>query len=249
MSTTSLIDILAGRQKSGELSGSIGLKSQDNSVVLLQTEYGKQFWKTNSAYVMQDDVFLGNLTVFETLSYAYDLNVVDPQYDRKEKDARITAILKALKLEKVKNSRVGDALKRGISGGETRRLSIAVELVTKPGLLFLDEPTSGLDSVNALNVIKAVKLLCQTYNTTIVCTIHQPSSTIFQMFDNLLILDAGKIVYFGGALASIECFNNKGYDCPIYMNPAEFILDVVLSADNSSEVIDVRSNIVYLVPN
>jgi ABC-type multidrug transport system ATPase subunit len=82
---------------------------------------------------------------------------------------------------------------RGISGGEKRRLSIAQELVTSPSILFLDEPTSGLDSYNAGVVVESLVNLARKYNRTIVCTIHQPRSDIFLMFDRLLLLSCGRM--------------------------------------------------------
>ena len=90
---------------------------------------------------------------------------------------------------------VGDPQNKGISGGERKRLCVAMELLTRPALLFLDEPTSGLDSVTALSLVRSLKRLSDGGHCTIVCTIHQPQAKIFHQFDRLLLLKAGVIIY------------------------------------------------------
>lgn len=152
-------------------------------------------------YVHQDDAFLPFLTVRETLEYSYALKRHVPLKSVPQK--AITAILTQLRLLKVADNKVGNALQRGISGGERRRLSIGVELVTEPQMLFLDEPTSGLDSVNAVRVVEVIKSLTIDNKCTVFMSIHQPSSTLFHLFDQLLLLDKGRVVYLGPALASM----------------------------------------------
>ena len=100
-------------------------------------------------------------------------------------------------LQKCQNTYVGGKFVKGISGGEKKRVCIAVEVVTKPDLLILDEPTSGLDSYMANNVIKVFNRLAKKEGKTIVFTIHQPSYKIFTELDRLILLDKGEVIYQG----------------------------------------------------
>jgi ATP-binding cassette subfamily G (WHITE) protein 2 len=99
-------------------------------------------------------------------------------------------------------------------------------MVTSPSILFLDEPTSGLDAKNALKVMKAVLNLCKN-GCTVICTIHQPRSNVFTLFDKLLLLSEGKVIYHGNAIESINYFASIGYQCSSYLNPADFLLDIL----------------------
>jgi len=151
---------------------------------------------------------------------------------KKQRELLVSSLLADLNLTKVKKSRVGTTLNRGISGGERRRLSIAVEMVTGPKIVFLDEPTTGLDSHNALRVMTSLKNLCRKHHVTIVCTVHQPRSNIFHLFDNVLLLDGGRTVYYGKN--PVSYFSTLGLDCPHYMNPADFLLDIILQAEDET---------------
>lgn len=95
-------------------------------------------------------------------------------------------------LSHISTSYVGSSFTRGISGGQLKRLSIAVECITLPGLIFLDEPTSGLDSSISIEVMSAVRKLCDDGGRAVICTIHQPSIDCFEMFDDLLLLSEGR---------------------------------------------------------
>ncbi len=103
-------------------------------------------------------------------------------------------LIKELGLERCADTKVGNTFIRGLSGGERKRTSIGVELITNPSLLFLDEPTTGLDSTTALNVLELLKHLAEN-GRNIVSTIHQPSSEIFGQFDNLILMVRGNIIY------------------------------------------------------
>lgn len=105
-------------------------------------------------------------------------------------------MINKLSLEKVKDSIIGSATRRGISGGEKKRCAIGKELLSSPTILFLDEPTSGLDSFQAISVIQALQKMALT-GKIVVSVIHQPSSAIFKLFDSLLLLADGKVVYSG----------------------------------------------------
>lgn len=113
--------------------------------------------------------------------------------------------------------------RRSISGGEKRRVSIACELVTSPSILFLDEPTSGLDAYNALSVIDSLVSLARDYNRTVVFTIHQPRSNIVSLFDQLIVLAQGKLIYSGEADKVTDYLAEINHPCPLGFNVADFL--------------------------
>lgn len=115
---------------------------------------------------------------------------------KEQKSAKVDDILQTLQLVKCQNTYVGGALIKGISGGERKRTCIALELFSNPSLLILDEPTSGLDSFTAYILIDLLRGLANE-GRTIIFTIHQPSSEIFGLFDRLMLLKNGSIIYQG----------------------------------------------------
>ncbi|CAN0023380.1 unnamed protein product, partial [Sphacelaria rigidula] len=129
---------------------------------------------------------------------------------------------------------VGDEKTRGISGGEKKRLSIACQLFGTPSLIFCDEPTSGLDSFQAERVMSTLRELAENGHT-VVCSIHQPRSSIFRMFDDLLVLSEGQVMFHGPADRAVGYFRSKGFSMPANTNPGEFAIDVV-SIDYTSKV-------------
>jgi ATP-binding cassette subfamily G (WHITE) protein 2 len=132
-------------------------------------------------------------------------------------------------LTHIADSLVGDANRKGISGGQRKRLSIAVEIVSFPELIFLDEPTSGLDAIMAYDVMKVVHSLTQN-NRTCITTIHQPSPEVFGLFDKVVLLCEGKLIYYGSTKFIVDYFTaeplNYYYDNTSHYNPAEFIIDI-----------------------
>ncbi|KAJ4427771.1 hypothetical protein ANN_25424, partial [Periplaneta americana] len=128
----------------------------------------------------------------------------------------INKILDLLGLRKAEDTSVGK-----LSGGEKKRLSIGVELITNPPVMFFDEPTSGLDSSSSLQVISHLKSLAQG-GRTVVCTIHQPSSRLFEMFDDLYILAEGQCLYNGPVREMTAVFEEAGFPCPEHHNRADF---------------------------
>jgi len=107
---------------------------------------------------------------------------------------RVNRLIKELGLTRCKNTKVGNSLIRGISGGERKRTSIGVELLTNPSMLFLDEPTTGLDSSTALQVVELLKILSRR-GVNVMSTIHQPSTEIFNSFERLILICKGNILY------------------------------------------------------
>lgn len=154
------------------------------------------------AYVTQEDVLLGTLTVKETLTYSAQLRF--PAAMTKEGVERIVeeAILE-MGLQTCADVFIGNWHIRGISGGEKKRLSIALEILTQPRLLVLDEPTTGLDSASAYFIIQTLKNTASG-GRTVICSIHQPSSEVFALFDHLLLLSGGETVFFGEAKEAVE---------------------------------------------
>jgi hypothetical protein len=122
---------------------------------------------------------------------------------------------------------IGDTRRKGISGGERKRVCVAIELLTQPKLLFLDEPTSGLDSTTAYDVCSALKNLSDLGVCTVVCTIHQPQVKIFNLFDNLILMKKGEIVYQGSCQKSLRFLETAGLPCPPGTNPADHLLDAI----------------------
>lgn len=220
---TTLLNILAGRVPDGDIDGEILVNGQRRG----------SNWKRVTGYVQQDDILYHMLTVEETIRFAATLKL--PREMRQgEKNARVEQVITSLGLAGVAKSKIGDSIHRGISGGERKRVSIGVELVSDPRLMFLDEPTSGLDAFTAFYIIESIKRLAEREYRTIIMTIHQPRTNILNLFDKILLLSQGKTVFFGNLEDALVHFERCGYECPRHENPADFFLDII-SIDNRSE--------------
>lgn len=215
---TTLLDILAGKNKNGEISGNIYV----NGNVLNEKEYKKIV-----GFVDQEDQLIPTLTVYETVLNSALLRLPRTMSLR-AKETRVVEVLNELRILSIKDRVIGSDFKRGISGGEKRRVSIACELVTSPSILFLDEPTSGLDSYNARNVIDCLVKLSRDFNRTIVFTIHQPRSNIVSLFDKLLLLSEGDLIYSGDMIKCNDFFAKNGYKCPLGYNIADYLIDITV---------------------
>lgn len=196
---SSLLDILARKHKRGVASGNILLNGVSPSV--------RQFRRL-TGFVDQDDSLMGTLTVRETLTYAAMMRL-PRQMPLQAKLKRVEEVIQELGISKIADSQIGMPGKRGISGGEKRRVSIGKELVTSPSLLFLDEPTSGLDAYNAGVVMECLHRLAHEGKRTIVVTIHQPRSNIYQMFDSLMLLSTGQMVFLFHLYLFSNCASNN----------------------------------------
>jgi ABC-type multidrug transport system ATPase subunit len=191
------------------------------------------------AYVMQQDVLQPTLTVRETLQHAADLRL--PSFVlEKDRLTMVEEVILELGLKECADTRVGQREHGGgCSGGEKRRTSIGVQLLANPSLLFLDEPTTGLDATSAFQLVRTLKALTDK-GRTILTTIHQPRSEIWDLFDNLIVLSKGSPVYSGPADKSLLWFESLGFELPPFVNPAEFVID--LSAiDNRSTQLEENS--------
>jgi len=212
---TTLLNILAGRSVAG-LSGEILINNSPRT---------KQAKKV-TGYVMQRDIFFEDLSVYDTLRYTALLRLPS-NIPYETKLSRVHQTLDELGLQKCKSTLIGGPRHRGISGGELKRLNVANELLSNPSLFILDEPTSGLDSSIAVSLIKTLSELSSTSNRTVIMSIHQPSSHMFAMFDALILLTNGHVVYQGPGKFAYEYFASLGFPCPTGFNTADYLMDIV----------------------
>ncbi|KAF5023394.1 hypothetical protein F66182_4551 [Fusarium sp. NRRL 66182] len=186
------------------------------------------------AYVMQQDILLPTLTVRETLKYSADLRL-PPSTTAEERKRVVEEVILELGLKECADTRIGNSQHHGCSGGEKRRTSIGVQLLANPSVLFLDEPTTGLDATSAYQLVRTLKTLAQK-GRTIITTIHQPRSEIWDLFDNLIVLTKGKPVYSGAIKDSVPWFGGLGFQLPPFVNPAEFIIDIAAVDNRTPEL-------------
>lgn len=221
---TTFLDILARREKRGITSGTVLINGRKMS---------NQEYKRVVGFVDQEDLLMETLTVYETVLYSALLRL-PRDMSLEAKKFRTLETMQELGILGIKDSRIGGSgftaggskEGRGISGGEKRRVSIACELVTSPSILFCDEPTSGLDAYNAYNVVQSLVTLAKTYNRTVIFSIHQPRSNIVALFDKLLLLAEGRVVYSGPFNRCGDYFDQVGHPCPPGFNIADFLIDL-----------------------
>lgn len=183
---TSFLNILGQRlavSKGCKMTG----ETRANNRVLNPTDFSKF-----GAFVLQDDLMLADFTPDETLRFAAKLktSLTDAGIS-----AKVDEIVDRLGLTECRHTKIGDALVKGLSGGQKRRCSIGVELITDPTLLLLDEPTSGLDSSTSLKIMRMLRDEAKENDLTIMFTIHMPSAELFNTFDRLLLLNEGYQIF------------------------------------------------------
>lgn len=213
---STLLDALAGRISRDSLHGAVSLNGEPL--------HGRRL-RAISAYVMQDDLLYPMLTVRETLQFAAEFRL-PRSLPKSKKRARVDALIDQLGLARAADTVIGDEAHRGVSGGERRRVSIGVDIVHDPILLFLDEPTSGLDSTSAFMVVQVLRNIAQS-GSVVVMTIHQPSARILAILDKLMLLSRGRTVYAGSPAGLKPFFSEYGEPIPDNENPAEFALDTI----------------------
>ncbi|KAH6796479.1 pleiotropic drug resistance 6 [Perilla frutescens var. hirtella] len=231
---TTLMDVLAGRKTSGYIEGSINISGYTKN----QSTFARI-----SGYCEQNDIHSPNVTVYESVLYSAWLRLTAEV----KKDTRkmfVEEVMELVELNPIRNSIVGLPAVYGLSTEQRKRLTIAVELVANPSIIFMDEPTSGLDARAAAIVMRTVRNTVDT-GRTVVCTIHQPSIDIFEAFDELLLMTRGGRLIYAGALGRrsqklIEYFEaipgvpkiKDGY------NPATWMLDISTPAAESEVGVD-----------
>ncbi|KAJ2844493.1 hypothetical protein IWW36_005165, partial [Coemansia brasiliensis] len=225
---TTLLNALSGRIVGGALSGKI---------LFCGAKRDSRVFKRVTSFVQQDDLMHPLLTVQETLAYASDLRLPNSEYTAQDKNNRVDTVIRQLRLEAARNTRIGNEETRGVSGGERKRVSIGTELLTDPRLLFLDEPTSGLDSNSSELVVELVKSISQEQGIATLMTIHQPSAHIFNTFDKVILLSQGRVIYFGPTSTAIEYFSKIGYECPVHENPADYFVSIMTLDYRSEETL------------
>jgi ABC-type multidrug transport system ATPase subunit len=205
---TSLLNILSG-YKTKNVSGSIEMPKKNFKV----------------KYIMQDDANYHALTVSEAMQYSLKFKIRNIKAEKCHENVRLI-------LERLGISHTMNHLIYNLSSGEQRRLSIGLELIDDPKVLFLDEPITGLDSSSSLQCIKLLKNLASE-GTTIICTIHQPSSLILKIFDHVYAMSNGCCIYQGSYENLITFLTDLKHECPNTYNPMDYLLEI--SAMNSNK--------------
>ncbi|KAK0145057.1 ATP-binding cassette sub-family G member 2 [Merluccius polli] len=211
---TSLLDVIAGRKDPA------GLRQ---GTVFVDGRPVTNDLRLTSGYVVQDDILMGTLSVRENLLFSANLRLDPKCHSSADKQGRVITILEELGLTDCANTKIGTDFLRGVSGGERKRCSIGMELITSPSLVFLDEPTTGLDAYTANRIIA----LLRRNGKTVIFSIHQPRYSIFEQFDQLTLMHKGEVVYTGEADKALEYFSLLGYQIKPFNNPADFFLDII----------------------
>lgn len=217
---STLLDVLSGYRMTG-VEGSVYVNGRGRNL---------DRFRRLTCYITQDDRLQPLLTVLENMRCAADLKL-DSDTPHYEKEEIIEMVLTHLGLYEAQNTRAAR-----LSGGQKKRLSIALELISNPMVMFLDEPTTGLDSASCRQVVRLLRELARQ-GRTIVCTIHQPSATIFQMFDLVYVLAAGRCLYQGTAKNLVPFLDSAELPCPQYHNPADYVIELA-SAEYGEDKIE-----------
>ncbi|XP_073149762.1 pleiotropic drug resistance protein 3-like [Henckelia pumila] len=231
---TTLLDVLAGRKTSGTIDGEIRI----GGYLKVQSTFARV-----SGYCEQVDIHSPQITVEESLIFSAWLRL-QPSIDPKTKYEFVNEVLETIELDGIKDALVGMPGVTGLSTEQRKRLTIAVELVANPSIIFMDEPTTGLDARAAAIVMRAVKNVANT-GRTIVCTIHQPSIDIFEAFDELVLLKTGGQMIYCGPLGQhsskvIEYFEGVSGVPKIRdnYNPATWMLEVTSTSSEAELRVD-----------
>ncbi|KAG6759849.1 hypothetical protein POTOM_036342 [Populus tomentosa] len=228
---TTLMDVLSGRKTGGIIEGDIRIGGYPKV---------QQTFARISGYCEQNDIHSPQITVEESIVYSAWLRL-PPEIDEQTKSRFVEEVIETIELHDIKFSLVGIPGRSGLSTEQRKRLTIAVELVSNPSIIFMDEPTSGLDSRAAAIVMRAVKNVVATGRTT-VCTIHQPSIDVFEAFDELILMKRGGKIIYSGMLGHHSCKLIEYFEgisgvpkIKDNYNPATWMLEVT-SASMESEL-------------
>jgi ABC-type multidrug transport system ATPase subunit len=219
------LDVLAGRKSGGTIEGSL----------LFNGKPRDQYFHRFAGYVEQFDSHLPTSTVREAIRFSADTRLPEETTEQ-DKNNRVESAIQTLGLSAVADSQIGDPLMGGLTNELRKKITIAVELVMQPGLLFLDEPTTGLDASAALAVMTKVKEL--SASISVICTIHQPSSTVLALFDDLLMLEPGGRVAYQGPMDQLHQYleSNQLGVCPPDQNVSNFALKLLASKKSAFDL-------------
>jgi ABC-type multidrug transport system ATPase subunit len=222
-----LLQTLSARVQSLSITGSVFLNglhidpsSNQNSV----------------SYVSQDTMLIGDLTAREMIRNAAYMKTKKPA---KYIEESVTTVLKDFGLDHVADTYIGTIFRSGLSGGQKRRVDVAVELVSAPSLLLLDEPTSGLDGSIAFDVLSSirnsVKARPASNALSVMLSIHQPNSRILELFDHILVLGKTGMTFFGTVQESVLHFTRIGYAPPPKYTPTDYYLNITDTSFNQNK--------------
>ncbi|KAF8760513.1 hypothetical protein HU200_010137 [Digitaria exilis] len=183
-------------------------------------------YKKIIGFVPQDDVVHGNLTVQENLWFSARCRL-SADMSKADKVLVVERVIESLGLQAVRDSLVGTVEQRGISGGQRKRVNVGLEMVMEPSVLILDEPTSGLDSASSLLLLRALRReALEGVNISMV--VHQPSYTLYRMFDDLILLAKGGMTVYHGPVKKVEeYFSGLGIVVPDRVNPPDYYIDIL----------------------
>ncbi|XP_047317306.1 ABC transporter G family member 28-like [Impatiens glandulifera] len=214
---TTFLSALAGKATGCTRSGQILINGKPDSI---------HCYKKIVGFVPQDDIVHGNLTVEENLWFSAKCRL-PAELPKMEKVLVVERVIESLGLQSVRDSMVGSVEKRGISGGQRKRVNVGLEMVMEPSLLILDEPTSGLDSSSSQLLLRALRREAQE-GVNISMVVHQPSYTLFQMFDDLILLAKGGLTAYHGPVKKVEeYFEGLGITVPERINPPDHFIDIL----------------------
>ncbi|KAL0907605.1 hypothetical protein M5K25_022024 [Dendrobium thyrsiflorum] len=214
---TTFLSALAGKTTGCDVSGSVLINDKAESI---------RSYKKIIGFVPQDDIVHGNLTVEENLWFSARCRL-SADMPKADKVLVVERVIESLGLQAVRDCLVGTVEKRGISGGQRKRVNVGLEMVMEPSLLILDEPTSGLDSASSQLLLRALRREALE-GVNICMVVHQPSYTLFKMFDDLVLLAKGGLVVYLGAVKKVEdYFAGLGIDVPERVNPPDYFIDIL----------------------
>ncbi|KAL9230494.1 hypothetical protein vseg_005836 [Gypsophila vaccaria] len=221
---TTFLTALAGKATGCKKGGLVLINGRPESI---------HSYKKVVGFVPQDDIVHGNLTVEENLWFSARCRL-STHLPRADKVLIVERVIMNLGLQDVRDSIVGTVEKRGISGGQRKRVNVGLEMVMEPSLLFLDEPTSGLDSSSSRLLLRALKHEALA-GVNICMVVHQPSYALFRMFDDLILLAKGGLMVYHGSVRQVEeYFAGMGINVPEHVNPPDYYIDFLEGLETTS---------------